>query len=240
MLGVLKAGPAVVTLDSGYARIDAITKRAKLFRVLGDIADIPALLQSSQTATRLKIHPDNTALVGGRCVASGYAGRAGIPVRVRGFRVEREDIEMASMGLRGSMTRAVAVVARRRDTIDSILVAHLVGDGGGTDITATREQLRQVLLAYLDPDSFVWLAESPLTPSGKRDDKALRETPLPDDAPRTKGTVRCNVTERAVADIMGNYSTTDRRRGAITLSSCWGPRWWAVRTGTREIGRAHV
>ena len=97
-------------------------------------------------------------------------------------------------------------MARSLDSVDSVLVAFLVGDREAADLAAIRARLRAVLPAYMIPAHFQWLDELPLTPSGKRDDKALRELPLrpplrhrPTPAPR-------NAYERAVADIMAEFA----------------------------------
>ena len=60
-----------------------------------------------------------------------------------------------------------------------MLVAYLVGDSEAADLVAIRACLQAVLPAYMIPAHFRWLDGFPLTPSGKRDDKALRELPLP-------------------------------------------------------------
>ncbi len=81
------------------------------------------------------------------------------------------------------MVCSAAVVAHRIDNIDCVLVAYLVGDRYATDSCAIRARLRTVLPAHMVPAHFVWLDQIPLTPSGKRDDRALRERPLSDGAP---------------------------------------------------------
>ena len=107
-----------------------------------------------------------------------YLGRADTQVKVRGFRIECAEVELALMKLNDKAIRAVAVVARNLDSVDSVLVAYLVGDREAADLAAIRARLRAVLPAYMIPTHFRWLDEFPLTPSGKRDDKALRELPL--------------------------------------------------------------
>lgn len=135
-----------------------------------------------------------------------YLGRVDTQVKVRGFRVECHEVEVALMNLRGSAIHAAAVVAQQRESIDSVLVAYLVGDAAATDIAVIRERLREVLPTHMVPDRFVWLSEFPLTPSGKRDDKALREMRLPDDTHRTKDTAPRATIERAVAELMAEFA----------------------------------
>jgi amino acid adenylation domain-containing protein len=145
----------------------------------------------------------------GRVLPSGDViclGRIDTQVKVRGFRVECAEVEIAIQRLYGDVIRAVAVVARRLDTIDSVLVAYLVGDSDAVDARGIRARLRGVLPQHMVPERFVWIDELPLTPSGKRDDKALREHPLPNDANESKGISPSNDYERAIADIMAEFS----------------------------------
>src|SRR6478752_4882747 len=107
-----------------------------------------------------------------------YLGRADTQVKVRGFRIECAEVELALMRLNPRAIRAVAVVARSLDSLDSMLVAYLVGNSEAADLAAIRASLQAVLPEYMIPKHFHWLDELPLTPSGKRDDKALRELPL--------------------------------------------------------------
>ena len=57
-----------------------------------------------------------------------YLGRADTQVKVRGFRIECAEVELALMNLNDKAIRAAAVVARNLDSADSVLVAYLVGD----------------------------------------------------------------------------------------------------------------
>ena len=65
VLGVLKAGAAVVPLDVGYprARIDLMIDRARPFRVISDIAEVRALLEVPATTTLPAIDPESAAYV---------------------------------------------------------------------------------------------------------------------------------------------------------------------------------
>ncbi|WEB38186.1 amino acid adenylation domain-containing protein [Streptomyces yunnanensis] len=117
-----------------------------------------------------------------------YAGRADTQVKVRGHRVELAEVELALNGLAGRYPglRDAAVVARRHENGDCFLVAFLVGDDGtGADLTDIRRHLRTTLPDHMVPSHLQWTAHLPLTPSGKRDDAALRRLPL---APTTDAT----------------------------------------------------
>jgi amino acid adenylation domain-containing protein len=135
-----------------------------------------------------------------------YLGRADTQVKVRGFRIECAEIEVALMNLDEEVIRAAAVVARNVDASDSVLVAYLVGERDRADLAAIRARLRAVLPEYMIPAHFRWLDELPLTPSGKRDDKALRELPLSTAAASSVGVARWNAYEQAVADIMAEFA----------------------------------
>ena len=65
VLGVLKAGAAVVPLDVSYprARIDLMIDRARPFRVISDIAEVRALLEVPATTTLPAIDPESAAYV---------------------------------------------------------------------------------------------------------------------------------------------------------------------------------
>ncbi|UGT60610.1 amino acid adenylation domain-containing protein [Nocardia asteroides] len=103
-------------------------------------------------------------------------GRSDSQVKIRGFRVEPAEVEIAIHALvdRFPGITDAAVVARGYGGIDGALIAFLVGGAAITDQSALRQQLRAVLPAHMVPGRFVWVPELPTTPSGKRDDAALR------------------------------------------------------------------
>ncbi|GLX34125.1 non-ribosomal peptide synthetase [Streptomyces roseochromogenus] len=108
-----------------------------------------------------------------------YTGRADAQVKVRGHRVEPAEVELAVTALTGQYPclRDAAVVARQENG-ECLLAAFLVGEGTGEDLTAIRERLRTELPEHLVPSRLQWVTHLPLTPSGKRDDAALRRMPL--------------------------------------------------------------
>ena len=123
-----------------------------------------------------------------------YIGRIDDQVKLRGFRIEPGEIEMALVE-QESIRDAVAIV--RDDTPGSKqLVAYLVpalewieansgiGDGMLVEmlsddgiyqklVPSVRQQLRQRLPVYMIPSSFVLLDELPMSPNGKVDRAAL-------------------------------------------------------------------
>ncbi|QKW10972.1 amino acid adenylation domain-containing protein [Streptomyces sp. NA04227] len=140
------------------------------------------------------------ALPGGDVVC---LGRADSQVKVRGYRVEPAEVELAVTrfaAMHPGLSEA-AVVARRRESNDSFLAAFLVGDPAGADLTLLGKQLRTVLPDYLVPSHFEWLDALPLTPSGKRDDAALRRFPLTT-AAATEATAPRDAYERTLAEVI--------------------------------------
>lgn len=79
----------------------------------------------------------------------------------------------APAGLRGA-----AVVARERQGNDAFLAAFLLGEPEAVDLAELKQALRSELPEHMVPAHFAWVDGFALTPSGKRDDAALRALPL--------------------------------------------------------------
>jgi non-ribosomal peptide synthase protein (TIGR01720 family) len=130
-----------------------------------------------------------------------YLGRSDHQVKLRGFRIELEEIE-AILSQHPRVGQAVVAVQGDRSAAtpgsgDQRLVAYVVTDGQGTVTSDARDQddtpprlpvhapltadLRQYLQSklpeYMVPSVFVFLEKLPLTTSGKVDRKSL---PAPD------------------------------------------------------------
>ncbi len=102
-----------------------------------------------------------------------YIGRADHQVKIRGHRVELEEIE-AVLGRYPGIRQAVVVV--HDDGSGPRLVAFAVPAAGGTDkpqTAALRAYLQERLPAYMVPHFVRVIARLPLTPSGKADRAAL-------------------------------------------------------------------
>ena len=102
-----------------------------------------------------------------------FFGRSDQQVKVRGFRVETGEVEIALAA--HPSVRQVVVVAWKERSSDASLVAYVVAAEGEAeaDPSQLREFLRQRLPEYMVPSIFVNLESLPLTPNGKVDRKAL-------------------------------------------------------------------
>jgi amino acid adenylation domain-containing protein len=104
-------------------------------------------------------------------------GRQDTQIKMRGFRIELEEIETKLRGADGVAAAAVALKTRKNG--DAQLVAYLVPDTGATvDPAVVADRLRQELPDYMVPKGWVMLASLPQTANAKLDRKAL---PDPDD-----------------------------------------------------------
>ncbi len=133
-----------------------------------------------------------------------FLGRADHQVKFHGHRIELGEIE-AALGRHPAVRRAVVQVVGER-----AMVAHVQPRSRASTAAfdrqeanrALREALRQSLPAYMVPTHFTWVAEFPLSASGKVDRKRL---PVPEDL--GAGQARqapVTPTEKALADIIGD------------------------------------
>jgi amino acid adenylation domain-containing protein len=98
-----------------------------------------------------------------------FLGRADNQVKVRGFRIELDEVEVVLK--QHPEVADVAVVAREDEPGQRQLVAYIVPRGGPAE--NWRSFLQNKLPAYMVPAAFVELETLPLTPSGKVDRLAL-------------------------------------------------------------------
>lgn len=138
-----------------------------------------------------------------------YLGRADHQVKIRGHRVELEEIERL-LGAHLAVEQA-AVILRGGTETDPRLVAYVVAAPAEAklNVAELRDSLRRQLPDYMVPSDFVTLERLPLTPNGKLNRKAL---PAPDAAaasgiafvaPETE-------TERALATMWQELLKVDR------------------------------
>jgi len=105
-----------------------------------------------------------------------FGGRIDKQVKVRGFRIEPQEIE-SLLGQHEAVANCV-VIAREDVPGDQRLVAYIVPNGKASNGKVNfngdlHGYLTEKLPQYMVPSSFVTLAELPLMPSGKVDRRAL-------------------------------------------------------------------
>ena len=136
-----------------------------------------------------------------------FVGRADTQIKLRGQRIELEEIEAI---LTAHPAVAQAAVVLREDTPgDPRLVGYLVTTGEEPQPAQLREHLAAHLPGYMIPAAYVMLDELPLSPTGKADRAALPAPPTTTAAtdhipPRTS-------TEQFVADTFADVL----RRGRV-------------------------
>ena len=105
-----------------------------------------------------------------------FLGRDDQQVKVRGYRIELEEIATT---LRQHEAVNQAVVAVQQSAADQpYLAAYLVWQNGAQNTAVLRHFLEDQLPAYMIPTAFVTLEQLPLTPNGKMDRKALPQPKL--------------------------------------------------------------
>jgi amino acid adenylation domain-containing protein/thioester reductase-like protein len=124
-----------------------------------------------------------------------FLGRVDHQVKVRGFRVELDEIESRLLDI--EFVRETVVIAREDEAGDRYLCAYVVSD---EEILTSelRWRLSENLPDYMVPRYFVCLAKLPLTPSGKVDRKAL---PVPAGGVGADYIAPRNAAEEALANI---------------------------------------
>jgi amino acid adenylation domain-containing protein/non-ribosomal peptide synthase protein (TIGR01720 family) len=111
-----------------------------------------------------------------RYLANGeleYLRRLDEQVKVRGYRIEPGEIEVALREQVG--VRAAVVVAREEAEGEKRLVAYVVCEEPPPSVSELREHVGRRLPEYMAPAAYVYLERMPLTPSGKVDRRALPE-----------------------------------------------------------------
>jgi amino acid adenylation domain-containing protein len=100
-----------------------------------------------------------------------FLGRLDHQVKVRGFRIELEEIESHLLKLKP--IKEIVVIAKKING-EECLCAFMVS-GKTIDSLEIRNKLSETLPVYMVPSYFIQLEEMPLTPNGKIDRKALPE-----------------------------------------------------------------
>ena len=101
-----------------------------------------------------------------------FYGRADNQVKLRGFRVELDEVENAITDFEGVLQSKVVV----RSATEDYLAAFFTASAPSLDTEALTAYLKTRLPEYMVPAVIVQLDAMPMTPSGKIDKKALPET----------------------------------------------------------------
>jgi amino acid adenylation domain-containing protein len=100
-------------------------------------------------------------------------GRQDFQVKIRGMRVEIEEIETVLMQY--PPVQQAAVVGKENRSGEQIIVAYIVAKSSPVDLGDLRSFLRTKLTDYMMPSAFEMLDALPLTPNNKLDRKRLPE-----------------------------------------------------------------
>lgn len=103
-----------------------------------------------------------------------YIGRTDNQAKLRGYRIELDEIEACATKFKG-ICRAVAVVKKVAGS--DTLCLYYTADGN-IDESALRDHLSQSLTNYMVPAAYLQMDALPLTPSGKVDRRRLPEPTL--------------------------------------------------------------
>ncbi len=106
-----------------------------------------------------------------------FVGRTDNQIKVRGFRVEPGEVELALTD--HPRVRQAAVGIRTIAADVDALVAYVVTDGASVTATDLSKHVHASLPDYMVPSRFVFLDALPLTPSGKIDQLLLSEIEIP-------------------------------------------------------------
>jgi amino acid adenylation domain-containing protein len=101
-----------------------------------------------------------------------FVGRIDNQIKIRGFRVSLEEIELSLLQIAGVVD--AIVVPRKEPSGDQLLVAHIEAQHGvDLDLAQVRRHLAKSLPRYMIPDRIVLTAALPITRNGKLDRSSL-------------------------------------------------------------------
>lgn len=129
-----------------------------------------------------------------------YLGRKDNQVKLRGFRIELDEIETL-LGLHPKVTQVAVVIRKLLD--DQILLAFYTQSSKEVNGKELKDYLAQKVPGYMIPSHVIQLDEMPLTPSGKINRKLLKETQLTEFLHEREGrlTAPATVTEKEIVEI---------------------------------------
>jgi natural product biosynthesis luciferase-like monooxygenase protein len=129
-----------------------------------------------------------------------FLGRADRQIKLRGYRIELDEIE--SLLSEHPAVSQAAVIIDGAQNGDARLAAYVVADAGTAklDLAKLRRHLSRHLPDYMVPADFIVLEQLPFTPNGKVDRKALPKVNGSTAAP-TKFIAPNTPTEKALAEL---------------------------------------
>ena len=164
----------------------------------------------------------------GRLLPSGmieFIGRRDFQLKIRGYRVECQEIELL-LAKHPEVAQA-AVLPRQNERGEPELIGYVVPRSErALSSRELREFAAQWLPTYMVPQLIVSLEKMPLTPSGKINRKAL---PLPEDLagiPPTAMSLRALPPSRLLSRSGANCSKCSSRAFTIISLSAVGTRFW--------------
>ncbi len=137
-----------------------------------------------------------------------FLGRVDEQVKIRGFRIEVGEVE-AVLAQYASVQECI-VLAREDGRGGHRLVAYVVGNNGGIKTEELCSYLKQRLLEYMVPSSFVMMEALPRTPNGKIDRRNLPDTGDAREAANELYIAPRSEIERAIADIWQEVLKVDK------------------------------
>ncbi len=131
-----------------------------------------------------------------------FLGRADNQVKIRGMRLEIEDVEASLAEHPG--VRHTCVVAKKNTVGGTYLVGYVIPSGGHQDLGAddVKAWAAANMVEYMVPTHLVVLTEFPLTANGKLDRKALPEPSVGAGAPVTPATENERLVCEAVSRVL--------------------------------------
>jgi amino acid adenylation domain-containing protein/non-ribosomal peptide synthase protein (TIGR01720 family) len=112
-----------------------------------------------------------------------YFGRIDDQVKVRGFRIELDEIENVIRNMKNIYD--VAVICKTDESGNRNICAYIVSDNP-VDISNVRETIKKQLPYYMEPNYIMQIDRIPITPNGKVDKKTLSKININDDVEYVK------------------------------------------------------
>jgi acyl carrier protein len=138
-----------------------------------------------------------------------FVGRVDHQVKVRGFRVEIDEVE--AVLAKSPVVQEAVVLARKDASGANSLIAYVVArDGEQPTTQGLREFLGERLPAYTIPSTIVLLDAMPLTPNGKVDRKALAGRELERSQSQSEFVAPSTAAQKVVAGIWSQVLGIDR------------------------------